>query len=173
MRKRHTHPPADGSTKVQQSFEPDTNINVVMDRYRRSGVISGPTGRSPQARRPMFDDFTHTDFQSMLNTVMDVRSQFQTLPPRIRRRFFDDPVQLVRFVNDPANRSEALRLGLVEPTPEEIERDYQLREAARRKAVAKASQGRQEDLVRQSEGSGDPLGEDPESQPRKGGKRGD
>lgn len=128
----------EGRTIAQQNAEKETNINTIVSRYRKTGVLtSGLTG----GRQPMWVDLTSVDYQDMLNLVSDIDQQFATLPARTRGRFRNDPYQLVRFVEDPQNREEAVRLGLLVPTPEEA--------ARLRRRVAPGLE--QQDLVEQAE----------------------
>ena len=47
--------------------------------------------------------------------VMAADDAFMALPANIRERFNNDPAELVDFVSDDRNRSEAIDLGLVPP----------------------------------------------------------
>ena len=47
--------------------------------------------------------------------VQDAKRQFDSLPPLVRDKFRNNPAQLFDFVQDPANREECIKLGLVEP----------------------------------------------------------
>lgn len=164
-RKRVQHRSGGMPSQTQQSAEPAANINTIMSRYRQTGVIAGPPGRSiGQLRKPFFGDFVGLDFRQMMDTIIDVKNRFMSLPPRLRARFGGDPAQVIRFVKDPQNRLEALKMGLLHPTPEEAEQmaDEAAAERAKlaREARKAAENAVQEDLVVQSE--------DDESQPRKG-----
>lgn len=167
QRKRVQHPSGGMSSQTQQSAEPASNINTIMSRYRQTGVIAGPPGRSiASPRKPFFGDFVGLDFRSMMDTIIDVKNRFMTLPPRLRARFGGDPAQVIRFVEDPQNRAEALKMGLLLPTPEESEKmaDEEAAERARsaKEARQAAENAGQQNLVAQVE--------DAESQPRKGRK---
>lgn len=119
VRGKGVHRPPSGTSKVQQQFASETNINEIMARQKTTGYIGNPMPKNP--RKPIFGDFTQLDFQRMMNTVTDVQNAFMTLPAKIRSRFQNSPEQIIRFANDPANRKEALKMGLVLPTEEELE----------------------------------------------------
>lgn len=158
------HPTSNGSSKVQQDLGQEADMRRIVERQRRSGVYA--TGRQSAApRQPIFGDFTGIDFQAQMNQVLRVRDQFMSLKPSIRRRFMDSPAALVSWVSNPDNRSEALKLGLVVPTAEEVEA---MEDAAKAAAARARSQSRQLDLVDESEEGFDeenPSKSDPESQP--------
>lgn len=103
----------EGKSLTQQNFANDADVNTIVSRHLR-----GP-GRTLQniamggTRQPMFGDFSSMDYQDMLNKVTDIDNTFRRLPARLRQRFRNDPYQLIRFTEDPANLKECVKLGLV------------------------------------------------------------
>jgi len=95
---------------TQQQGKEDADINNITERFLKTGA----TGNRQSNRQPQFGDFTATNFQDMVNTVADVDLEFSKLPARTRARFKNSPYQLLRFLDDPANLPEAIKLGLVE-----------------------------------------------------------
>jgi len=94
-------------SRAKQAPKKDTQIRNILIRYAKTGVLGDPS------RRPIFGDFTNTEqFETSLNLVANVRSQFAQLPSEIRNRFQNDPVELLSFLNDPKNNTEAVKLGL-------------------------------------------------------------
>lgn len=97
----------DMPSMTQQSFAEDADINVIVERF-------GLTGQMPEPLNPQYGDFSQVgDFQSAMNAIADAQSGFMSLPAALRARFGNDPAQLISFLEDPANRSEAVSLGLV------------------------------------------------------------
>ena len=89
----------------------ETDINNIVAQY-------GVTGQFPEAplRVPTYGDFTGTiDYRQALDMVMAADDAFMALPANIRERFNNDPAELVDFVSDINNRSEAIDLGLIPP----------------------------------------------------------
>lgn len=105
--------------RTKQSFKDECDINVIMRRYQVTGELVHLNQRSP-----LFGDFPDMDFQSAMAIVIQARENFATLPSEVRDRFANDPGRLLSFLQDPANREEAIKLGLVRiaeqpaPTPE-------------------------------------------------------
>lgn len=101
-------------SKTQQHFKESTKINNIVGQYLN-------TGKLPQTQRqPMFGDFTSLDFHQMQNKILDINGQFMSLPSKLRARFANSPYQLIRFVENPANYAESIKLGLIQkPVPEE------------------------------------------------------
>lgn len=107
--------PADES-QTQQQFAEECDINTLVRRF-------GLTGEMPlNPSMPMSGDFTGlTDFTSAMLMVRKAQEQFEELPAELRYRFANDPGRLIEFLDDPSNRAEAIKLGLVPKPPEPSE----------------------------------------------------
>lgn len=98
-----------GESRTKQSFRDETDINVIMARYRKTGQISHLNGRTA-----VYGDFSsHVDLLTSMTQVSEAQAAFEELPAKIRDRFSHDPVQLLAFVDQADNRAEAIELGLV------------------------------------------------------------
>lgn len=106
-----THISPDSRTK--QSFKDDCDINNIMARYIKTGVIDF-TARN----QPRYGDVTGASFESAMATVAAANTMFHELPARVRDRFRNDPAKFLDFVNNPDNKDEARALGLLKPVPE-------------------------------------------------------
>jgi len=96
-------------SKTQQSFRQETNINEIIRRAIDTG--------EPPPFKPggTYGDFSIlTDYQTALQMVEDADKAFQALPAKVRKRFDNDPAQLLNFLNDPANYQEGVDLGFYE-----------------------------------------------------------
>lgn len=99
---------SDSPSRAQQHFRDECDINVMVERFQRTGVPPAP----PVS--PDVQDFTKVhDFRSAMQAVIDARSAFGSLPSKVRQRFANDPALMLDFLNDPSNIHEAERLGLV------------------------------------------------------------
>lgn len=107
--------PIDGKFEnlTQQQFAEEVDINTIVKRF-------GLTGQLPENPRvPRFGDFTDiTDFQTAVNAVREAEASFMALPAEVRSRFANDPQMLMEFLDDPRNREEAGKLGLLQKPPE-------------------------------------------------------
>jgi len=104
----------EGDSLTHQSFAQEADINHLVSKHMRgAGRFGNPIGNPNASRQPIFGDFSSIDYHTMCNQVLDVQNMFRTLPARMRSRFHNDPYQLIRFVEDPANLVEAVKLGLV------------------------------------------------------------
>ena len=97
------------ATLAQQQFKDETDINNILRQFNITGLL-------PEAPlSPRYGDFTGIgDYHSALNAVIAAEDQFMALPANIRARFENDPAQLIDFLSDENNRSEAEQLGLLE-----------------------------------------------------------
>lgn len=94
---------------TQQSAKDETDINVIVARALRGAVIE------PRKEVPRYGDFTEipTDLRDCLNAVRRADELFMAMDAGVRRRFDNDAMKMLDFLNDPRNREEAVKLGLV------------------------------------------------------------
>ena len=94
---------------TQQHFKDETDINNILRQFNVTGLL-------PEAPlSPHYGDFTGiVDYHSALNAVIAAEDDFMALPAQLRARFENDPAQLIDFLDDENNRSEAEQLGLLE-----------------------------------------------------------
>lgn len=102
-------------SRTQQHFRDECDINVMIQRFQRTGIPDAPPVP------PGIQDFTRAhDFRSAMQVILDARSAFDALPSKVRERFMNDPHRYLEFVNDPDSAEEAIRLGIAvrrEPPP--------------------------------------------------------
>lgn len=96
--------------KTQQNFREQCNINTIVDRARKSGMVSHVSGKMPQ----YMDVSNMTSYHEAMDTVLRAEYYFNALPAKLRERFYNDPEQLINFISNDENYEEAVRLGLVE-----------------------------------------------------------
>lgn len=103
---------------TQQHFRDEADINTIMSRYERTGMLVDPM--QMRQVKPLFDDFSNIpDYQEAQNAIIEAEMLFDNLPSSIRKRFGNDPSQLLDFMSDPDNYDEAVKLGIVAKNPEE------------------------------------------------------
>ncbi len=95
----------------------DCNINTIMARYEKTGLIE-----HVKEIQGAYGDFSEIqDYQSSLNQVIATRKMFDTLPSKIRGQFNNNPGTFLDFCEDPENFDEMVEMGLVLPAPAEVE----------------------------------------------------
>lgn len=93
---------------AQQSFKDDADINVMLEKFKVTGVM--PQG----VVMPTYGDFQGvSDYRTAVDAINKATNAFMDMPANIRARFENDPQKFLEFCADDKNREEASRLGLV------------------------------------------------------------
>jgi len=104
-----------GDGRTHQSFKNECDINRIMARHRKTGLVK------QRQDRPQYGDFSNVgDYQQALDLVITAEAMFSELSSDVRARFQNDPQQFLNFVDDPANQDEAVELGIAAPPMPEI-----------------------------------------------------
>jgi len=94
---------------AQQHYRDECDINNILRQFNITGQL--PT--APLS--PRYGDFTGIkDYQSALNAVIAAEDGFMTLPADIRAQFGNDPELLINFLDNPENKDQAIKLGLID-----------------------------------------------------------
>lgn len=97
-----------GTSRVKQSHKAECDINTIMAKYKKTGLIDHMARSAGE-----YADVSGADFQSAQLVVAGAKSMFQGLPASIRARFENDPGEFLAFMDNPANVNEAVELGLL------------------------------------------------------------
>lgn len=98
----------DEPTKTQTQFKDETDVNIIMRKYRSTGQITHLSNKQGM----YIDTENMSSYQEALHTVMKSRETFMQLPSEIRKRFQNDPQQLIDFLGNQENYEESIKLGL-------------------------------------------------------------
>lgn len=99
---------------TQQHFKDESDINMIIARYNRTGFLVDPS--IPRSGSAMFGDFSEIkDFQTAQNAICIATEAFGELDSKIRRRFNNNPGELIAFLDNPDNYEEGVKLGLFSP----------------------------------------------------------
>lgn len=97
-----------GKSRTHQSFKDECDINNIMKRFEKTGILPDLIKRNPR-----YGDFSDVpSYQEALNTVLLANEQFAALSARVRDRFNNDPQAFLAFVHDEKNSDEMIKLGL-------------------------------------------------------------
>lgn len=117
---------------TQQHYKDEVDINVMM---RRMGVTDGaiiPPYFHESVLIDHFADFSEApDFRTSMDQLKEATDAFNQLPAALRRRFGNDPVELMNFLHDKDNIEEAIKLGLLTKMPEQLPEGVANRRALR------------------------------------------
>ncbi len=96
---------------TEQAHKNQCDVNRIIEKYDKRGIITHVSKFEAK-----FGDLTGLDFKSMQDQVANAKSMFSNLPGEIRALFENDPANLLTFMENPDNRDEAIKLGLIDPT---------------------------------------------------------
>lgn len=102
---------------TQQHFAKDADLNTIVKRY---GITDGAIPVTPLDPQ-FFGDFTNApeDFRTVLEISKRAKDHFMALPADMRTAFHNDPAELHDWVTNPANKEEAISLGLLPKEPKQ------------------------------------------------------
>jgi len=106
-----------GISKTQQHFAEETSMAGIISRVMKGQNV--PTN----PRQASFTDVNSDDFHTMHNKIADIQTQFNSLPAKLRSKFNNQPYQLLRWLENPANAKTAVKLGLVSAAEGEYDPD--------------------------------------------------
>lgn len=121
-----------GKSLTEQHHKNDCDISLIMRKIRQGQAISA-------VRQPQYyiDDASIPDYQESLEIIRRGESAIAKMPEAFKRRFRSFP-EFLSFIQNPENREECQRLGLVKP--EKIkELSEEEKEDRLAKKIAKAS----------------------------------
>lgn len=95
---------------VEQSQRDQCDINKIIRKYDKTGLITHV--RNVEAR---YGDVTGLEFKTAMDRVIEMQQLFDQMPSHIRKRFSNDPALYLEFMENPENRDEAIKLGLILP----------------------------------------------------------
>jgi len=99
----------EGQGLTHQSFKDECDINTIMGRYLKTGVLPENLTQA----EAQYLDVSDVDFQAAAELVAGAKSLFEQMPSSIRNRFDNDPAKLLAFTSDVKNRQEAAQMGLL------------------------------------------------------------
>jgi len=83
--------------------------NIVKRAMRGASVVVN-------VRDGKFADISDApSYMEALNRVAHANELFASLPSSVRDRFSNDPVRLLSFLDNPDNKDEGIKLGLIKP----------------------------------------------------------
>ncbi len=97
--------------RTEQSHKKACDVNQIMKRYIKTGVIDHVKENAPR-----YMDVPAIDYTEAMAMVASADSMFEELPAQARRHFNNDPAQFLEYVQSPDAIPELLHeLGLTNP----------------------------------------------------------
>lgn len=98
-----------GRSRTKQAMKDETDINRIVDRFARTGLVTHLAKGSPQ----YLDVAEVGDYRTAIQRVRDTEVFFEGLPAKIRSGFGNDPAMFLDFMCDPNNEAAAREMGLI------------------------------------------------------------
>jgi len=92
---------------TEQGHKKECDVNLIIQKYDRTGLIN-----HVNTFVAIYGDVSSIDFRNALELNMKVGEHFNELPSNIRKRFENDPLQFISFLENPKNYAESVELGL-------------------------------------------------------------
>lgn len=108
-------------SKTLQSPSAETDINNIMKKYEKTGLISHLATHEGK-----YGNFLPAvEYHEAANSLILANDMFMSLPARIRTRFENSPAKFLDFAQDPENVDELITMGLAkrEREPPNHDRD--------------------------------------------------
>ena len=108
-----------GPTVTKQSMKEECDINNILARYVKTGLLT-PVVKRP----PMFMDVSNVgDYRTAVENVQQAQELFANLDSGTRARFNNDPAEFLDFAVDNDNRDELRELGLLPKADTPVEEE--------------------------------------------------
>lgn len=95
--------------KVKQAFKSACNINLIIDRFHKTGAVGNVRQSMPQ-----FMSLDPVDLHQSLNLVREAESLFQQVPAHVRDAVGNDMFRFLEFVQNKDNMPALIELGLAD-----------------------------------------------------------
>lgn len=102
------------TSMTKQSFAAETDINNILRKFAKTGLIEHVKNHSGYADMP-----DPIDYQQAIQLTIDAQIAFDDLPAKVRREFDNDPFEFLSFIENPDNVERMGELGLLEPSENE------------------------------------------------------
>lgn len=101
-----------GPGRVRASMKDECDINRIMSRYAKSGLVTHLA-----AGKPRYMDVSDVgDYRSLVERVARAEKVFLRLPAKVRASFQNSAAVFLDAVADPGRRPELEALGVLEPS---------------------------------------------------------
>lgn len=122
-------------SRTDQSKADKCNINTIMAKAYRAGVTPFYDGQAEY-----METLGEFNFQEAMNKLAYAKQGFEQLPIELKKRFNQNPDELMEFLKDKANADEARELGLLRPLTKEEKLAREAKALEDAKALIKANE---------------------------------
>lgn len=98
---------------TRQEFADECDINTIMERYEKTGVVSHVNRATPV----YLDTTLYKGLQASMDAFKEAEAAFLALPAKVRKEFDNDPQKFVEFAVNPDNLDQMREWELAPPAP--------------------------------------------------------
>jgi len=102
-----------GPGLTKQSMAKDTDINLIMAKYQKTGLVNFVNENQGE-----YMEAPELDFHQAIEYIAKSKELFDEMPSSLRKRFNNDPGEFLDFVHDENNADEMVSLGLAKRVTE-------------------------------------------------------
>lgn len=96
-----------GKGVTKQAHRDECDINQIMARFQKTGIINHVNDYQPQ-----YGDISGDSFQESMLIIAEANTMFEELPSSVRKEFDNNPAKFLKFVEDPDNHEKLVDMGL-------------------------------------------------------------
>ena len=101
---------------AQQQFAKEADVNVLIERYKKTGSFYNPLTPSSFPRMPQYADISEIpDMMGQMELLDGVQRLFASLPARVREQFGHSVAEFVAWAQNPANFEAGVKMGIFDP----------------------------------------------------------
>lgn len=101
---------------AQQHFKDECDVNNILRKYETTGLVTHVANGTP-----FYGDFSSVfEYYDAQNILIEAQERFDALPASLRKRFDNNPALMLSFIENPDNREEAEKLGLINKQSVEV-----------------------------------------------------
>lgn len=106
-----------GESLTQQQFKDDQDVNIIMAKFAKT---KDPRVLKLRDAGVYIDLVDAPDYQESMQAIINAQNAFAAIPAEVRlEKFNNDPSKMIKFLKDPKNDDEAIKLGLKVKRPVE------------------------------------------------------
>jgi len=102
-----------GPGLTKQSMSKECDINLIMDKYKKTGTVNFLNSQEAIYT----DDMVDIDFHEAMTVIADANNMFAQMPAHLRKEFKNDPGNFLEAVHDPEQAQRMFDLGLSSKNP--------------------------------------------------------
>lgn len=114
-------PPPEEGKGAKQSFRDECDINLIMKKFQKTGVIT-----HVNKHEPAYGEVPAQTYHEAMEIVRHANEMFMEVPAAIRKKFGNSPEAFLEFVSDEKNVDEMRKLGIVKPEMPKIKDPLEL-----------------------------------------------